>query len=71
MTILDAIVEVLGKSDKPLSAVEIHKAIVDARLFEFRAKDPKGVISSTIGKHLRSPGPHRVERAGAGTFTAA
>ncbi len=70
MTILEAINAVLAKSDRPLSAVEIHKAISREGLFEFKAKDPKGVISSTIGKHLRSAGPHAIEKVGAGTFKA-
>ena len=70
MTIIEAITAVLGKSDRPMSAEEIHQAISKAGLFEFKSKDPKGVISSTIGKHLRAAGAHSVERAGNGTFKA-
>jgi hypothetical protein len=68
MTVIKAIITVLGKSDRPLNAVEIHQAISKEGLFEFKAKDPKGVISSTIGKHLRSAGTRALEKAGAGTF---
>lgn len=70
MTIIEAVITVLGKSDRPMNAVEIHEAISAAGLFEFKAKDPKGVISSTIGKHLRSAGTRSIEKAGAGTFRA-
>lgn len=70
MTILEAITAVLRKSETPMTAVEIHQAISREGLFEFKAKDPKGVISSTIGKHLRTAGPHSVEKATPGTFKA-
>jgi hypothetical protein len=68
MTIIEAVIAVLGKSDRPLSADEIQKAISKEGLFAFNAKDPKGVISSTIGKHLRSTRPPSIKRAGSGTF---
>ena len=68
MTILEAVIAVLTKAEKPLSSAEICEAIQGESLFEFKAKDPKGVVSSTIGKHLRSSGPHRVAKVGTGTF---
>ena len=68
MTILEAVVTVLKSSERALTAVEIQDAITKESLFEFKAKDPKGVISSTIGKHLRTAGPHRIAKAEKGSF---
>ncbi len=68
MTILEAVVAVLKSSERALTAVEIQDAITKEGLFEFKAKDPKGVISSTIGKHLRTAGSHHIAKAEKGSF---
>lgn len=53
-TILDATVAVLKAANAPRSAVEIHESITKQKLFEFKAKDPVGIVRSAIRKHLRT-----------------
>lgn len=51
MTIVEAIREILRKSDKPLTHKEIYKSIVAADLYVFSAKDPVHVVRSTLRRH--------------------
>ncbi len=53
-TILDATVAVLRTANAPRSAAEIHESIAKQKLFEFKAKDPVGMVRSAIRKHLRT-----------------
>jgi len=55
-TILDAVVAVLNAEKGARSAAEIHKLIEQKNLFQFKAKDPLGIVRSAIRKHLRSHG---------------
>jgi|HubBroStandDraft_6_1064221.scaffolds.fasta_scaffold957339_1 hypothetical protein len=56
-TILDAVVQVLGTDPKGATAKQIYDRIVEGRLYEFRAKDPIGVVRGAIRKHLRAERP--------------
>lgn len=53
-TILDATVTVLRSANGPQTAAEIHARITKQSLFEFKAKDPVGMVRSAIRKHLRA-----------------
>jgi hypothetical protein len=53
-TILDATVAVLKAANAPRSAAEIHELIAKQKLFDFKAKDPVGIVRSAIRKHLRT-----------------
>lgn len=70
MTILDACVEVLESSGKPLSAEEIMHAIREKGLYEFRAKDPSAVMRATLRKHLREGQSPRIKEAVPGRYEA-
>lgn len=62
MTIMKACVEVLKRSQRPLTADEIFAEIQHRKLFDFKAKDPRSIVRSTLRKHLKGPGPHRVRQ---------
>ena len=47
-TIAQAVVEVLQAAKQPMSAAEITQAILDKKLYEFSAKDPKSIVRGTI-----------------------
>ncbi|MBD1899180.1 hypothetical protein H6F78_03960 [Coleofasciculus sp. FACHB-64] len=47
-TIAQAVIEVLKAAQKPMSAADITHAIVDRKLYEFSAKDPKGIVRGAI-----------------------
>lgn len=47
-TIAQAVVEVLQAAKQPLSAAEITQAILDRKLYEFSAKDPKSIVRGAI-----------------------
>ena len=70
MTILDACVTVLKGHDEAMHAKAILDEINSKDLFTFKAKDPLGMLKSTLRKHLRKDGPHRVEQVKSGTFKA-
>ncbi|MBI2388622.1 MAG: hypothetical protein HYV09_03310 [Deltaproteobacteria bacterium] len=68
-------IDVLRAPKAPKSAAEIHAAIVDRGLYDFKAKDAIGVIRSAIRKHLRSHGgagqpPSRVTAVDRDRYTA-
>lgn len=48
MTIVEAIKAVLEDSGKPLTAKEIYDAIVARNLYDFKAKEPVGVVNGQI-----------------------
>jgi restriction system protein len=47
-TIAQAVVEVLQTAKQPLSSVDITQAILDQKLYEFSAKDPKSIVRGAI-----------------------
>ncbi|XGV96545.1 MAG: HTH domain-containing protein [Leptolyngbya sp. BL-A-14] len=47
-TVAQAVVEVLKAAKQPMSAAEITQAILDEKLYEFSAKDPKGIVRGAI-----------------------
>jgi hypothetical protein len=55
-TILDAVVHVLETERAALSARQIYERIVTMNLYEFRSKDPGGMVRAALRKHLRSNG---------------
>lgn len=56
MTILDAVLVVLGADEAGISAKEIHDRIVDRARLTFRARDPVAMVRATAQKHLRMHG---------------
>jgi restriction system protein len=48
MTIVEAIKAVLEDSGKPLTAKELYNAIVAQNLYDFKAKEPVGVVNGQI-----------------------
>lgn len=50
-TVTDAIAQVLKASSKPMSAREIYDSIVAGKLYEFKSKDPFGIVRSQISRH--------------------
>lgn len=70
MTILDACVRVLVESAEPLSSEEIYRRIREKQLFEFKARDPAGIVRAALRKHLRKEGAYRVVLVGGGKFKA-
>ncbi len=53
MTIIQAVQTVLEGTSKALSAKEIHDEIVSKSLFTFGAKDPIGMVRTTIRKQIK------------------
>lgn len=51
MTITKAIETVLTQKGKPLTAVEIHAAIVAGSLFEFKSKSAASIVRSQLRRH--------------------
>lgn len=47
-TIAQAVVEVLQAVKQPMSAAEITQEILDKKLYEFSAKDPKSIVRGAI-----------------------
>ncbi len=47
-TIAQAVVDVLQSAKHPMSAAEITQAILDRKLYEFSAKDPKSIVRGAI-----------------------
>ena len=50
MTITEAIKQVLAKKS-PLTAAEIHRAIVEASLFEFKSKAAASIVRAQLRRH--------------------
>ncbi len=68
MTILDASVEVLRASDKPLTSKEILQVVQDRNLYTFGAKDPLKVLSGTIRKEAGKGDAARIVEVERGRF---
>lgn len=51
MTIIDAIKQVLADEQIGLTSREIYEKIVSKGLYNFGAKDPKGIVNGIIRKH--------------------
>lgn len=51
MTITEAIRKVLIQKATPLTAAEIHSAIVAASLFEFKSKSAASIVRSQLRRH--------------------
>ncbi|MBM0740239.1 winged helix-turn-helix domain-containing protein [Phormidium sp. CLA17] len=47
-TIAQAVVEVLRTAKQPMSSTEITQVILDQKLYEFSAKDPKSIVRGAI-----------------------
>ncbi|WP_416674126.1 HTH domain-containing protein [Egbenema bharatensis] len=47
-TIAQAVIEVLQASQQPMSAADITQVILNQKLYEFSAKDPKGIVRGAI-----------------------
>jgi hypothetical protein len=71
MTVLEACVEVLKTTNRPMKAREIHREIEERGLYTFRAKDPVKVIGSAIRNNLKTGRPPLVKEVEKGTFAAA
>jgi len=53
VTILSACMQAV-ESGETLSAEKIYERIVDRKLYEFRAKDPRSMVRAALRKHVRS-----------------
>ena len=51
ITIIEAIKKVLNNANKPLSADQIFELITTEKLYEFKAKYPKGVVKGQLRRH--------------------
>lgn len=51
MTMLDAALVVLRKTNSPLSAEEIYSQILKENLFTFNAKDPLSILKAQLRKN--------------------
>lgn len=51
MTITEAIRTVLAQNSKPLTAAEIHAAILAGHLFEFKSKSAASIVRSQLRRH--------------------
>ena len=67
MTILDACVEVL-KYKKQQSIDDLYNDIIKNNLYDFKAKDPKNILRSTIRKHIRSNPKPRITEVKKGIY---
>lgn len=47
-TIAQAVLEVLKATKQPMSATDITQIILDKKLYEFNAKDPKSIVRGAI-----------------------
>lgn len=70
MSILDACVDVLSKSQRAMTADEIYSQIQQRGLYKFKAKDPRSIVRGTLRKHLRASHPHRIRQVDPQRFEA-
>ena len=54
MTIREAAIQVMQHAGKPLTLKEIYIRIVGRELYDFKSKDPFGVLSKTIRSHTEN-----------------
>ena len=50
-TIKQAIAEIMGMADRPMSVSEVYQAIIDNDFYAFKAEDPIGIVRSQIRRH--------------------
>jgi hypothetical protein len=50
-TVADVIAQVLKANSKPMSAREIYDSIVAGNLYEFKSKDPFGIVRNQLSRH--------------------
>jgi hypothetical protein len=50
-TLATVIVEVLTAHGAPMTAAEVHAAIIKGNLFAFNSKDPVGIVRSALSRH--------------------
>jgi hypothetical protein len=50
-TLATVIVEVLRAHGAPMTAAEVHSAIIKGYLFEFNSKDTVGIVRSALSRH--------------------
>lgn len=51
MTILNAIMDVMKKANKPLTGQETYQLIIENKLYAFPAKNPEHVVKTIIRRH--------------------
>lgn len=51
MTIIEAIIEVMKRENRPLTSKEIYKRIIENDFYLFGAKKPEQIVSGTIRRH--------------------
>jgi hypothetical protein len=68
MTILDACIKVLSESGQPLTAEAIYNEIQRRKLYDFKAKDPRNMVRSTLSKHLRGTQAPRIRQVDPNRF---
>jgi restriction system protein len=68
MTILEAAVQVLEKSGKPMSVKDIYQEIVRGGLYKFGAKSPRSVLSGTLRNHVKKSASPRVAEVSNGIY---
>jgi len=51
ITIALAIIDILTRIGSPSTPSQIYQAIVENELYDFKAKDPKAIVRSTIRRH--------------------
>lgn len=50
-TINQAIIDVLNKSDKPLTISEIYDIIIKESLYKFNSANPEGIVRNQLRRH--------------------
>ena len=50
-TLAVVIAEVLQAHPAPMSAADVHEKIASASLFEFKSKDPVGIVRNALSRH--------------------
>lgn len=50
-TIREAIIEVLERTNKPLSSLDIYNLIIQEDLYRFNAADPENIVKIEIRRH--------------------
>lgn len=51
MTIMDAVVQVMRRTARPMRPHEVFAEIEQGKLYEFRTRDPAGVVRTQMRRH--------------------
>lgn len=51
MTIMDAVLQVMRRTARPMRPYEVFAEIEEGRLYDFRARDPAGVVRTQMRRH--------------------